>query len=164
MSEIRKPRICEILGVEVGERFSCNYPNKSYPELWVDEDGLIHTRNKNGYTHKPGGWAVCRMINHPEEVIRLPRLTDKELAICKAVGARYVSRVKVPKGDPNMVSLWELKPVCCSCYSDDSITWSGSGLLAYVDAFLFPSIKPGDCVEVNACCEEADNPELISWN
>lgn len=70
-----------------------------------------------------------------------PRLTPAELAICKAVGAKWVSRDK----DEYFVILRSAEPVengnGCFCTAEDSESW-----IADVGVGLFPSVKPGDCI------------------
>ncbi len=74
------------------------------------------------------------------------RLTERELAICRSVGARYVTRDNT--GNNNFVTLWDRKPNL----------WGGTiygvdgpvGSLALVEdrSGLFRSVKPGECIEV----------------
>lgn len=62
-----KPRICEVIGVEVGEHFKYNGC-----ELYVGEDYLVH---KNiGLISMA---RLCDVINHPEHVTDM---NDKILA------------------------------------------------------------------------------------
>lgn len=68
-------------------------------------------------------------------------LTPDELEICKAVGAKFVS---VDKAGSGYVSLWRSKPM-------QDICGEYKGIDAYMGCIshdLFPSIKPGDCINV----------------
>lgn len=63
-----RPRICEVLGVEVGDRFDfC-----MYSDLYVDEAGYVRTNN--------GVMAdadkLCLIINEANRIIRKPRFTE----------------------------------------------------------------------------------------
>lgn len=69
------------------------------------------------------------------------RLTEPELAICRATGAAWVT---MDKGGCAYVSLWMVRP-----------TMTGVGLwtsdiqsLGLMHRDKFPSVRPGDCVEV----------------
>ncbi len=139
MSDEKKPRLAEVLGVDVGERFKMG----CFPELvYITEDGdLVST----------GSGAICSKwmtdaINHPESIIRAPRLTEAEMAICKAVGARWVTRNDTLCSD---VYLWAEKPE-----KRDNVYSGEATNLAIVRDELFPSVESGDCIEA----EEVPDP------
>lgn len=92
---------------------------------------------------------------HPEEAAELmglevvevedkPRLTEQELAICKTLGAKWVSwdKFHIPELRNGIVDLWKCSP------HYNGAQYSGTGLLARVDIELFPSLNPGDCINV----------------
>lgn len=106
-------------------------------------------------------YAYCQA--HPEEAIALiglevvevedkPRLTEQELAICKAVGAKWVSwdKFHIPELRNGIVDLWECSP------HYNGAQYSGTGLLAKVGIELFPSLNPGDCVNVEELLESSE--------
>lgn len=72
------------------------------------------------------------------------QLTDSELAICRAVGAKWVTRDKWS----DAVLLWRSRPLRMGekdiFYGDPD----GRHDLGRVNASLFRSVQPGDCVEV----------------
>lgn len=138
MDKQDKPRLAEVLGVDIGERFAFRDGDKELPGLYVDSDGYIWG---NGYC--VSNFVLCSLINHPESIIRAPRLTEPEIAIMRAVGAKWVSRDERING---FCDLWENKPsVCEGLYANrDKETVP----LASVKSRLFPTVKPGDCVEV----------------
>lgn len=82
-----KPRICEVLGIEVGEE--ATYKDPEYGELTfrILETGNIEFIFKNG--RKVGdigmGFAIAQAINHPERIIRKPRWTEQEVELAKAL-------------------------------------------------------------------------------
>ena len=74
-----KPRICEVLGVEVEERFSVG----QY-EYWFDKCGNMWC--KAGTQEKMAcGGVLCNIINHPDRIIRKPRFTEQEVEKAKAI-------------------------------------------------------------------------------
>lgn len=131
-TEGAKPRLAEVLGVEVGQKFMFQGRR-----LWIDEQGLMH--DYNGYV---SGNTVCDAINHPESIIRAPRLTDVEMERCRVYGVKYLAR---DKGSA-YVTLHAGKPtvIIPGYYGEESY-------IGHVDATLYPSVKPGDCI----CVEEA---------
>lgn len=78
-----------------------------------------------------------------------PKLTEQELAICKLVGAKWVSRDGTHPGWEN-VCLWISKPeyqektYCGADLDDDIATFSTD---------YFPSLEPGDLVNVEEMIE-----------
>ena len=74
-----KPRICEVLGVEVGERFA--YPNR-VGTFWISENGHLWCDDGDLKTFVPA------LVNHPERIIHLPKEEanmDKP-RICEVLG------------------------------------------------------------------------------
>ena len=79
-----KPRICEVLGVEVGERFELGTTGII---LLVNDDGLLHIGLSQG-AHKETDLNVnylVKAINHPDRIIRKPRFTEQEVERAKAI-------------------------------------------------------------------------------
>lgn len=73
------------------------------------------------------------------------RLTPEELAICKAVGAKWVSMDKRP--GETQVALWGKMPV----YNNEGLALHeyGSGvIIASVCRDRFPNVQPGDCIYI----------------
>lgn len=74
-----------------------------------------------------------------------PKLTEREMTLCKASGAKWISRDKRRTSNA-FVIIWKNKPVLngdglyCKA-SDDAFIGS---LMAEV----FPSLEPGDCINV----------------
>ena len=127
-----RPRLAEVLGVEVGEKFTFHDR-----ELWVDEQGLMH--DLDGYV---SGNTVCDVVNHPESIIRAPRLTEPEIAIMRAVGAKWVSR---DEGFDD-VFLWLDKPRLSDDNKGYYLSSKLGNCITSVRAKLFPSVKPGDLI------------------
>lgn len=74
----KKPRLAEVLGVEVGEKFGCLWVRRATFHVdkcgeLCDEEGL------------PRATVAVDMINHPEIVQRCPRWTERDVEIAKAI-------------------------------------------------------------------------------
>ena len=137
MDKQDKPRLAEVLGVEVGEHFRVGDVGCDF---WIEADGW--PRSELFDRNASAKWVV-NAINHPESIIRLPRLTEPEIAIMRAVGAKWVSRDKAA----DRVDLWSQEPV--NKYDSGVYIWAPeeeSGYMGEVLASLFPSVYPGDLI------------------
>ena len=142
-----KPKICEVLGVEVGEEFTFPYPNRTYDRVFVKENGQVWERvDRTGNTHKLGGAAVCWLINNAESIRKYPLLTEKELAICRELNVNWISMDSPLRGN---VSLWNAKPDKEE-HSVNGVIYDGlfDTYIGTLSQRLFPSLHPGDCIEV----------------
>lgn len=93
-----KPRICEVLGVEVGERFELGNTGII---LLVNTDGLIHIGLSHG-DHKETDMNVnylVKAINAPDRIIRKPRFTQQEVEAAKAIKTLFPCAVSVKRLD-----------------------------------------------------------------
>ena len=135
MSENKKPRIAEILGVEVGEAFSIDGYPTNYGMVQVCEDGKIRRRCPNEIRevtqlevgHKIGSNALYYLLNHPECVIHEPRWTEQDKEDAEAIRRVFgrggtVKRYHKVFTEPNSNLVF------------DSL---------YINEYLFPSIKAG---------------------
>ena len=75
-----KPRICEVLGVEVEETFTADTPYGKFKRCVIDRDGQIFNA---------GPKVICYIINHPDCIIRKPRWTEQEVERAKAIKVQY---------------------------------------------------------------------------
>lgn len=104
-----KPRICEVLGVEVGERFSVG----QY-EYWFDQCGDMWC--KAGIEEKMAcGGVLCNIINHPDRIIRKPRFTEQEVKRAKAIkvlfpDAKTATNCVTFTGISDGLLTWQLPP------------------------------------------------------
>lgn len=126
-----KPRICEVLGVEVGEVFTADTPYGQFKRCVVDEEGQILNTGTN---------VLCYIINHPDRIIRKPRWTEQEVE-----DAETVLRVFGRNGTIKRHSKAMTAP-----YSN--LTFDHM----YINEDLFPSIKPGEAITIKEICGEAD--------
>ena len=124
MNETKKPRLAEILGVEVGEKFSID--GRQYNPYCVSQDGYL--LDKNGDVNYEG---VTYLLNHPECLHRIPRWTEQEIEDAKALlrmfpRARYI--VNYSEGD-----------MC---------VYDAEYIIMSLPEGLFPSLKLGESVKL----------------
>ena len=74
-----KPRICEVLGVEVGQNFKLKGADMGF---YVDRDGIVKREEDDKSVGLP---EICMMINLPDRIIRKPRFTEQEVERAKAI-------------------------------------------------------------------------------
>lgn len=123
-ADMDKPRICEMLGVEVGERFELGNTGII---LLVNDDGLLHIGLSHG-NHKETDMNVnylVKAINDPDRIIRKPRFTEQEVERAEAIRLIYPTAYRLEEADP-LIRVWDKE----------------GKLLAHVDVNLFLSLKP----------------------
>lgn len=119
-----KPRICEVLGVEVGERFELGNTGII---LLVNDDGLLHIGLSHG-DHKETDMNVnylVKAINDPDRIIRKPRFTQQEVE-----DAKVLARALLADG-------FERDKM------GDIFSTSKTAIRTLLDSRMFPSIQPG---------------------
>ena len=127
-----KPRICEVLGVEVGEWFT--YPGMS-TSFQVTEGGFLKCSD--------GGLKMCvpALINHPDRIIRKPRFTEQEVEDAKAIKRMF--------GDDNFTHIFKDEDGLCEMMDgpgdDPNVGWCAIGM----EEGMFPSIRPGETVTLD---------------
>ncbi|BFL38697.1 hypothetical protein [Agathobaculum massiliense] len=123
-----KPRICEVLGVEVNENFKFNdFPFDECKVYFVGTDGEIRNAKGGSVT----GGELCYIINNPDRIIRKPRWTEQEVERAKAI------KVLWPEADT--LDYW-----------GDGISVEGAEIyIAELDAVRFPSILPGETIKLD---------------
>lgn len=119
-ANIDKPRICEVLGVDVGERFELGNTGII---LLVNDEGLLHIGLSHG-NHKETDMNVnylVKAINDPDCIIRKPRFTEQEIERAKNL--------------LEVVGSVELRKVA------DMVTMKVDGKVIYLRKDAFPSLK-----------------------
>lgn len=130
MSENKKPRLAEVLGVEVGEKF--DIVNDCYSPYFVDADGkLFDCDNDERYSS-----LLNDIINHPELIKRRPRWTEQEVQDAKTFRRMW------PEGEIEF-DRWPDGRCCLT-----QIQGSLHGCLRLGEVDLFPSVKPGQTVKL----------------
>ena len=121
-----KPRICEVLGVEVGERFNV-YGNCL--DWHVDEKGHVVSDDDKRCVDD----VIYLAINHPDRIIRKPHWTEQEVE-----NAKYTKRIL----EVDVVSRNEYGGGLVAGRSDGSVS-------IVVNRELFPSLRPGQSVTLD---------------
>lgn len=116
-----KPRICEVLGVEVDEEFTIGET-----QYFIDKSGDMWCVTKNGEKLKCGT-VICCAINHPDRIIRKPRFTQQEAEAAKAVKVLFPCTTHLIQFQPN-------EPVSAKAVD---------AFVVNLNSVLFPSIQPG---------------------
>lgn len=137
-----KPRICEILGVEVGEPFSIDGYPTDYGMVQVCEDGKIRRRCPDEIRevtglevgHKIGSNALYYLINHPDRIIRKPRSTQQEVESAKIISVLFPEATHIERLRGSKVL---------------GITGAKDGWIADIESSLFPEIKSGQSVTLD---------------
>jgi hypothetical protein len=133
MDKQKKPRICEVLGVEVGEKFSTA---STFRMMYHITEAGAFLDSAGNY---PNAHIVCDLISNPDHIIRKPRFTEQEVERAKAIKMIY----------PNAEKL-ELVPCVIRVYTD-------IGVIAHLHADLFPSMKYGLICTLDEIIGGADN-------
>ena len=127
-----KPRICEVLGVEIGEEFR------------LDVGGPYHI-TKNGafldtFGNYPNASILCDLMDHPDRIIRKPRFTEQEVERAKAIKVIYPTAYQLEEADP-LIRVWDKE----------------GKLLAHVDVNLFLSFQFGQSYTLDEIIGGADH-------
>lgn len=130
MDKQARPRICEVLGVEVGECFCIKGFCEKDVDFCIENDGTFSTRPSNV---QGSSVALLRTLDHPDRIIRKPRWTQQEVDLAKLL---YDFR--------------RSKSVVIGRNKSDILWWrdgdSAEGILPYK---LFPSLNCGDSVKLS---------------
>lgn len=131
-----KPRICEVLGVEVDEEFDykCEEKRDNGGPWKITKDG------KRMYRDSAGSWNWCfnedmllELINHPDRIIRKPRWTEQEVEAASVLVRVGVKRIYA---DRYGGVRWESEPFVNSTENR-------------LPRQMFPSILPGQSVALD---------------
>ena len=124
-----KPRICEVLGFDVGEQF---YIADSYCNPYhITPEGLIE--DKDGDVQD---CIALDLINYPDRIIRKPRWTEQEVEDAKAIRrimSEYTDIVRKKDG----------------CVTHLFLTSEDVVVDYFLDSELFPSLRPGETVTLD---------------
>ena len=78
-----KPRICEILNVEINQIFKLKNAIRGF---YVDKDGIIKREEDNESIGLP---VICAMINNPDLIERNPYFNKEDIEKLKAIKVIY---------------------------------------------------------------------------
>ena len=127
VTEMVRPRICEMLGVEVGERFNV-YGNCL--DWHVDEKGHVVSDDDKRCVDD----VIYLAINHPDCIIRRPRFTQQEVESAKIISVLFPEATHIERLRGSKVL---------------GITGAEDGWIADIESSLFPEIKSGQSVTLD---------------
>ena len=132
-----KPRICEVLGVEVGEVWTFdNDPTK----FRICADGHREYYHSGRWLEGCAEFNLCDVINNPERILRKPRWTEQEVERAKAIRLIYPTAYRLEEADP-LIRVWDKE----------------GKLLSHVDTALFPSHQSGQSYTLDEIIGGADH-------
>lgn len=124
MSENKKPRLAEVLGVEVGERFNIS---GCYSEYYINSYGEICCKNVAGY------WSVlAQAINDPELIKRRLRWAEQEVKDAKAIRRILPEARDIDRITETMTIVRDMDGFCLLTLQKD----------------MFPNVKEGQTVKL----------------
>ena len=130
-----KPRICEVLGVEVDEEWTVSGNDIAIYRVsgGVALEYAMPKYNGDGYGEWIPAGMLCLVdfINHPNRIIRKPRWTEQEVERAKTVRVLWGGVDKLEKCDLHIKAV------------------DGTHLVATMSADLFPSLRPGETVNLD---------------
>lgn len=144
--KVDKPRICEVLGVEVGERVYYKAPNDEMLQFFVQPDGVpVFVFESGKPVGKIGmGYAIAQAINHPDRIIRKPRWTEQEVERAKAVKLLYPEIQYIQADDRFLRGLNKGKE---SIFLDCVLSW-------------FPSIRSNETITLDEIIDSIHDGEM----
>lgn len=125
MSEEKKPRLAEILGVEVGEKLLIDGRNRN--PYSVVKEGLIVDRY-GGVCYE----VVTYLLNHPNRLIRGPRWTEQEVKDAKAIRRILPEARDIDRVTETMTIVRDMDGFCLLTLQKD----------------MFPNVKEGPAVKL----------------
>lgn len=125
-----KPRICEVLGVEPEEKFEIR--GNTLGRFRINKYGTFQIEISNDCWGFSTVECLNNLINHPENIARKPRWTEQEVERAKAIKMIYPNAYRLGSSDV-FVQVWGKEEI----------------LLAHVEVDLFPSLRPGQPVELD---------------
>ena len=123
--KVNKPRICEVLGVEMGEHFKIEGYKGEYH---INDCGVLKW---GGQTSDD---AIYEAINHPDRIIRKPRFTQQEVESAKIISVLFPEATHIERLRGSKVL---------------GITGAEDGWIADIESSLFPEIKSGQSVTLD---------------
>ena len=136
MSENKKPRLAEILNVEVGEKFKIKgYFDSGSP---FGEIVVFQLLEDGTYTTTPAmcpgsAAALLQSIDQPERIIHIPRWTEREVEIAKAIKLLAPAMDYIERISENRSELYS------------KLDFGA----AYLPIPCIPSMKPGERIALN---------------
>ena len=132
---MEKPRICEVLGVEVGEEFSTV---STFRMMYHITEAGAFLDNAGNY---PNAHVVCDLISNPDHIIRKPRWTQQEVEDAKTIKRMF--------GADNFTHIRKDQFGLCKMMDgpgdDPNVGWCAIGM----EEGMFPSLRPGETITID---------------
>lgn len=127
-ANMNKPRICEVLRVEVNQSFQFNdFPFDEVKSYLIGTDGEI--RNVHG--GEVASSELCYIINHPDCIIRKLRWTKQEVERAKAIKMLYSEAESI------------------EMYGFGIRVFNRKRVIVTLDPSLFPSFRPNEIITLD---------------
>ena len=127
-ANMSKPRICEVLRVEVNQSFQFNdFPFDEVKSYLIGPDGKI----RNAYGGEVTSSELCYIINHSDYIIREPRWTEQEVERAKAIKMLYSEAESI------------------EMYGFGIRVFNRKLVIATLDPSLFPSLRQNEIITLD---------------
>lgn len=123
--KVDKPRICEVLGVEIGEVWTFGGDPTKFR---ICADGHREYYHSGRWQEGCAEFNLCDAINHPDRIIRKPRWTEQEVESAKIISVLFPEATHIERLRGSKVL---------------GITGAKDGWIADIESSLFPGIKSG---------------------
>lgn len=135
-----KPKICDILGVEVEELFCISKLRDV--KFYIKSDGTFSTIPEN--TNMSSYWLL-RAIERPEYVIKLrnSKLTEDEKSLCNLIKNQLRWAKCIAKDVLGNITIYELVPEFNSNFKGEPGT---TGQNCMISRWMLPSLKPCEII------------------
>lgn len=102
-----KPRICDVLGVNVDEEFEFDFDSNqvSRGTMKIGADGLRYYKDKKDWFQCWNEKDLIYIINHPDRIIRKPRFTQQEVERAKAIKTLWPCAKAIVKAESGAISV-----------------------------------------------------------
>lgn len=134
-TEMVRPKICEVLGVEVDEEFGYDFGENQVNRGWfkIGADGQRYYKTGDFWNLCYNEEDLIAIINNPDRIIRKPRWTEQEVERAKAVKVLYPEILYLQADDRYLRGLNKGKE---SIFLDCVLSW-------------FPSLRSDETVTLD---------------
>lgn len=127
-ANMSKPRICEVLRVEVNQSFQFNdFPFDEVKSYLIGPDGEIRNVHGGEVTSS----ELCYIINHSDYIIREPRWMEQEVERAKAIKMLYSEAESI------------------EMYGFGITVFNRKLVIATLDPSLFPSLRQNEIITLD---------------
>lgn len=130
-----RPKICDLLGVEIGERFQSPFDGA---DICIDKCGL--PRFPDHLSNEVPAWIIADMINKPNTIIKNkwgPQEIEDAKTILRMFGKDNFTHIQ--KDEEGWTSLMD------GDGKDPNVGWCSIGM----EKDMFPSLKPGQTAKLD---------------